>query len=99
MAAFAVYVVPKTILTIFLVYLWADSTETMSAAVSTASLRFSLAMLAISWASSFTVQIPLQLRIGKERDKNLVRRLVMTDWVRVLTMAAHCGAVIWTVAA
>lgn len=90
---------PQTILTLFLVYLWADSAKAMSVALSTASLRFSLAMLAISWASSFLVQIPLQLRIGTERDKNLVRRLVMTDWVRVLTMAAHCGAVIWAVAA
>jgi hypothetical protein len=97
--SFAIYVIPKTILTLFLVYLWADSAKAMSAALSTASLRFSLAMLAISWASSFLVQIPVQLRIGRERDKNLVRRLVMTDWVRVLTMAAHGGAVIWAVAA
>lgn len=90
-----IYVIPKTVLTFSLVYMWAISTEAIAAPVSSASLRFSLAMMAISWTSSFAVQIPLQLRIREERDKSLVRRLIRTDWVRVLCMAAHCGAVIW----
>ena len=95
--ALVVYVIPKTVLTMFLIYLWAFAAE---AAVSIASLRFSLAMMAITWLSSFLVQIPLQLRIREERDKKrLVRRLIRTDWVRVLSMAAHFGAVIFSFSA
>jgi len=94
-----IYVVPKSVLTIFLIYIWASTTESTTAPVPTLSLYFSLAMMAISWISSFVVQIPLQLRIREEKDKGLVRTLIRTDWVRVLSMAAHFGAVIWTVAA
>jgi hypothetical protein len=93
-----IYVVPKSVLTIFLIYIWASTTEPTTAPVPTLSLYFSLAMMAISWVSSFVVQIPLQLRIREEKDKGLVQTLIRTDWVRVLSMAAHFGAVIWTVA-
>ena len=94
-----IYVVPKSILIIFLIYIWASTTEPTTAPVPTLSLYFSLAMMTISWISSFVVQIPLQLRIREEKDKGLVRTLIRTDWVRVLSMVAHFGAVIWTVAA
>lgn len=94
-----IYVIPKSVLTIFLISIWASTTELTTALVPTLSLYFSLAMMAISWTSSFVVQIPLQLRIREEKDKDLVRTLIRTDWVRVLSMAAHFGAVIWTVAA
>jgi hypothetical protein len=93
-----IYVVPKSVLTIFLIYIWASTTEPTTAPIPTLSLYFSLVMMAISWISSFVVQIPLQLRIREEKDKSLVRTLIRTDWVRVLSMAAHFGAVIWTVA-
>ena len=83
----------------FLIYIWASTTEPIAALVPTLSLYFSLAMMAISWVSSFVVQIPLQLRIREEKDKGLVRTLIRTDWVRVLSMATHFGVVIWTVAA
>src|ERR1700722_16898746 len=94
-----IYVFPKSVLALFLIYIWASATEPTTALVSTLSLYFSLAMMAISWISSFVVQIPLQLRIREEKDKGLVRTLIRTDWVRVLSMAGHFGAVIWTVAA
>jgi hypothetical protein len=94
-----IYVVPKSVLTIFLIYTWASTTEPTTAPIPILSLYFSLAMMAISWISSFVVQIPLQLRIREEKDKGLVRTLIRTDWVRVLSMAAHFGVVIWTVAA
>jgi hypothetical protein len=94
-----IYVVPKSVLTIFLIYIWASTAELTTAPVPTLSLYFSLAMMTISWISSFAVQIPLQLRIREEKDKGLVRTLIRTDWVRVLSMVAYFGAVIWTVAA
>jgi hypothetical protein len=94
-----IYVVPKSVLTIFLIYIWASTTEPTTAPVPTMSLYFSLAMMAISWISSFVVQIPLQLRIREEKDKGLVRTLIRTNWIRVLSMTAHFGAVIWTVLA
>jgi hypothetical protein len=57
----------------------------------------SLAMLSISWVSSFTIQIPLQQRIRKHDDSEAVKKLISTDWMRVLTMSAHFVAVLFSV--
>jgi hypothetical protein len=43
------------------------------------------------------VQILLQRKIGKMGDAGAVRKLILTDWVRVLTMAGHFVSVAFTV--
>jgi hypothetical protein len=60
---------------------------------------WSFLMLSVSWASSVLVQIPLQQRIRKTGDAEAVKRLVLTDWMRVLTMAGHFVGVVLAVAA
>ena len=64
----------------------------------TATNLFSLAMLSTSWLSSFFVQIPLQQKIRASGDREAVEKLVLTDWVRVLTMAGHFAGVALAVA-
>jgi hypothetical protein len=93
------YVVPKTALTIFNAYLVARPPMATSG---NSNLRFGLsfgmAMLSISWISSFLVQIPLQLRIRKTADQAAVRRLERTTWVRTLAIVVHACSVLWIVA-
>ena len=94
--AAVIYVVPKTVLTIAIGVLLASPHPPV---VSRSALWFNAVMMGVSWASSFAVQIPLQLWIRETGDQAAVRRLVRTSWVRVLAMAAHCAVVVWAVAA
>jgi hypothetical protein len=87
----SIYVVPKLILTAFIIIQLFIS-PTMTA-------WFGLAMLSISWISSFTIQIPLQQRIRKNGDKEAVKKLIATDWVRVLAMSGNFAAVLFSVVA
>ena len=86
----SIYVVPKLALTGFITFqLFISPTRTA---------WFSLAMLCLSWISSFTIQIPLQQRIRKHGDREAVKKLIATDWIRVLTMGANFLAVGFSVA-
>lgn len=51
--------------------------------------------MAVSWGSSFLVQVPLQLRIRKTGDRAALDRLARTTKVRTWSMAFHAGAVVW----
>ena len=42
------------------------------------------AMLAVVWVSTFAVQVPLHGRLGAGLDSTLVRRLVLSNWVRTV---------------
>jgi len=90
------YVVPKTALTIFNAYL---VVRPPTAASGGSHLRFGLwlglAMLTISWVSSFLVQIPLQLRIQETGDVALARRLEKTTWTRTWAIVLHASSVLW----
>lgn len=90
------YVIPKTVLTIFNAYLVCSPPLLSPGQEQVGSaLRFGLAMLGISWASSFLVQVPLQLRIQKTPNQELVGRLNRTTWVRTVTMALHGASTLW----
>jgi len=91
------YVLPKTALTVFNAYLaifrgGGDNSNLRS------GLWFGLAMLAVSWTSSFLVQVPLQLRIRETGDPALVRRLYRTTWTRTVAIVLHACSVVWTLA-
>lgn len=87
------YVVPKTALTIFNAYLAGtysgDSDRTRF------GLWFGLAMLVVSWTSSFLVQVPLQLRIQETGDPALVRKLNRTTWTRTVAIVLHGCSMLW----
>ncbi|KAK4445206.1 hypothetical protein QBC34DRAFT_384611, partial [Podospora aff. communis PSN243] len=64
------YVIPKTVLTIFNAYLALRPPVAVRGSSNLhMGLWFGLAMLSISWISSFLVQIPLQLRIRRTGDQ------------------------------
>jgi hypothetical protein len=94
------YVVPKIALTVFIGYMATHPPlVTERQGLLNSSLWFSSAMMAISWGSSFLVQVPLQLRIQRMPDQQLVKRLVDTTWVRTVPMILHCCSVFYILAA
>ena len=52
-------------------------------------------MLAVSWISSFAVQIPLQLKVKESADLLALGRLYTTTSVRTLTMLGHFVVVLY----
>ena len=90
--AMYIYVVPKILVTLLPAYLVFSSDALFT---SRGSLWMSLAFLGVSWASSFLVQVRLQLRIqeSKGTDRVALERLVRTTWVRTLAMVGHCAVV------
>ena len=85
-----IYVVPKTILTILAVTLAMRGPHMPG-------IWWSVAFLAVSWISSFAIQVRMQLRIkaSQGRDRAALERLVGTTWVRTVAMVGHCCAVVY----
>jgi len=79
------YVLPQTFTSVVTAYLTYTTGEWW--------LKWCCAFLTVSWVSSFTVQIPLQLQVQQRGDRAALRRLVLTNWVRVAAMIAHCAMV------
>ncbi|KAH6640257.1 hypothetical protein F5144DRAFT_559801 [Chaetomium tenue] len=93
------YVVPKIALTIFNACLAVRPPVALRGNSNLSyGLWFGLTMLAVSWTSSFLVQVPLQLRIQETGDPALVRRLNKTTWTRTLAIMLHGGSVVWMLA-
>jgi hypothetical protein len=49
------------------------------------------ALLALLWASTFLVQVPLHARLGRGHDAAVMRKLVATNWVRTALWSARGG--------
>lgn len=49
------------------------------------------ALVALVFASTFLVQVPLHTRLGGGFDAGVHRRLVLTNWVRTLLWTGHAG--------
>jgi hypothetical protein len=80
-----VFVVPKLVLTVVVIILLV----TAPAGVPVWLWWASAAALAVSWFSSAVIQIPIQLHIRRTADRQAMRRLQNTDWIRLLAMVAH----------
>lgn len=50
------------------------------------------ALLVIIWLSTFAVQVPLHARLGSGFDREVWRKLVLTNWVRTIAWSAR-GAI------
>ncbi|NRA57346.1 MAG: hypothetical protein HRU13_04425 [Phycisphaerales bacterium] len=46
-------------------------------------------LLGLVWASTFFVQVPLHGKLERGHDATLVRRLVMTNWLRTFLWTAR----------
>lgn len=82
-----VYVVPKTVLTAFVVLLLVEAPDD----ILSWPVWAGLAALTVSWISAAAIQVPIQLRIRRNADRAAIERLLRTDWIRVAAMAVHFG--------
>lgn len=54
----------------------------------------SLALLVVTWVSTFALQVPLHRRLSGGFDAAVQRRLVATNWVRTLAWTLRAGLVL-----
>lgn len=90
MRTFYVYIIPKVIITLMPIPLVREQPL----------LWWALANMAISWISSFLVQIPLQLKVRENKEKAdrvALQKLVRSTWVRTITMVGHCAVVFYVI--
>jgi hypothetical protein len=85
--ALYVYVIPKTILTVW----------TFALVGGEPRLWWSVVWLGVSWVSSFLVQVPLQLKVRETGDRAALERLLRTTWIRTIAMVGHCCVVGWVI--
>jgi hypothetical protein len=90
-----VYVVPKTALTILVAVLLVTTPDDLLRW----PLAAGLAALTASWISFVLIQLPLQLRIRRTADHQAIRRLLHSDWIRVIAMTAHFGFAVVAISA
>jgi len=84
-----VYVIAKLALTVLIGALLFIAPSTIPREL----LWVSAGLLAVSWTSSFVLQVPIQTRIRDHKTAALIDRLYRTDWIRVVAMAGHNGVV------
>ncbi len=53
------------------------------------------AMLALLWASTFAIQVPLHGRLRRAFDARTVRSLVLTNWPRTALWSARSAVALW----
>ncbi|MCI0751908.1 MAG: hypothetical protein L0Y35_08725 [Flammeovirgaceae bacterium] len=73
-------VLPLLCMTIFLVLLFWHRPVAIPRKLLWAAVIFS----AIPWLSSAFIQIPMQLELDKGKNDELLRQLIITDWIRVI---------------
>lgn len=54
-----------------------------------------VALVAVAWASTFFVQVPLHGRLGAGFDAAAHARLVRTNWARTAAWTARAALVLW----
>jgi hypothetical protein len=89
-----VYVLPKSVLTGYLIVMLAAAPRGAPSGLLVASLI----LLSTSWLSTAFVQLPIQRRIRRQPNPLLVVRLRRTDLIRVAVMTAHSALAVLVVA-
>ena len=89
----AVYVLPQFALTAVVISLLVVAPDGIPAW----PLWAGLSALAVWWIV-FAVQLPIQLRIRQNADRDALERLLRIDWIRVAAIAVNFGCVIVAVA-
>ena len=58
---------------------------------------FGLALILIIWASTAFVQSPIHGRLAEKFDADLVRKLVLTNWIRTALWTIRGALVLWMI--
>lgn len=53
---------------------------------------------AINWASSILIQIPIQAQLSNGFSLELIEKLIVTDWIRKITLCANAFWFLWLMA-
>jgi hypothetical protein len=48
----------------------------------------------VSWISSVLIQIPIQMRLDRGKDEELLNKLITTDWIRTIAWVIYIAIVI-----
>jgi hypothetical protein len=74
------FVVPTLVMTFFLILQFWHRPKPVSRRL----VWICLVCVIIPWLSSAFVQIPMQIELDKGKNEELLNRLIVTDWVRVI---------------
>lgn len=69
----------------------ATSAAVLLALVPSALTVINAVLLALIWASTFLVQVPLHGRLGNGHNADVMRKLVVTNWVRTILWSVRGG--------
>jgi hypothetical protein len=62
--------------------------------VSKTLVWFAFLMLLAGWVSSALIQIPIQVQLSSGKNDALLRKLIVTDWIRVVAWISYIAVVI-----
>lgn len=48
-------------------------------------------LLAVAWFSTFTIQVPLHDRLGREYAQPIIQQLIATNWLRTATLTLRAA--------
>lgn len=57
-----------------------------------------LSLVALIWASTFFLQVPLHGRLAAGFDNTAIERLALTNWIRTILWSARSSLLLWAVA-
>ena len=57
-------------------------------------LWFAFTCQVVSWISSVMIQIPIQMRLDRGKDEELLNKLITTDWIRIIAWVVYIVIVI-----
>lgn len=63
----------------------------MSGVVSGWAAGSGAVLIGLVWGSTFLIQVPLHSRLSQGKNESLIRRLVLTNWLRTLAWSARMG--------
>ncbi len=56
---------------------------------------FGTGLIAVVWASTFFIQVPLHEKLAEGFDSNLHRSLINTNWIRTFAWTLRTALVLW----
>jgi hypothetical protein len=81
------FVIPTLVMTVFLVLQFWHRPKAVSRKLVWAALICTI----IPWLSSALIQIPMQIELDKGKDMELLKELIVSDWIRVIPSFALVG--------
>jgi len=78
-----VVVLPLMIGEVAAVALWLATAASMAALMAAV-------LVALVWAATFLLQVPIHRRLSKGKHTNLINRLVATNWIRTIAWSLEC---------